>query len=82
MIDLETWKTISTPLRESLENYNLNEVTDIYTTSDLLYRIKQNKIQEADINVIMMGTNDIRTGHATTANKNLREIADLLISRT
>ena len=32
-------KTVSRPLRESLENYNLNEVTDVYTTSDLLYKL-------------------------------------------
>ena len=71
-------KTITRPLRESLSNYNINEINDIYTTTDLLNRLKQKKIPIADMTIIMMGTNDIRNGLSATANKNMGEMAELL----
>ena len=74
-------KTITRPLRESLGNYNINEINDIYTTTDLLNRLKQKKIPTADMTIIMMGTNDIRNGLSATANKNMGEMAELLTNK-
>ena len=68
-------KVITENLRRLLPECEIIEDREVYHTTDLKTKMESNNIPAADITVILMGTNDIRTGRGDQAAKNLRTIS-------
>ena len=71
-------RTVTKHLRRLMGEHEIKEVTGIYRTTDLLAKIKKDKKPTSQNTIILMGTNDVRTGNAERANRNIRELAKLL----
>ena len=71
-------RTVTKHLRRLMGEHEIKEVTGIYHTTDLLAKIKKDKKPTTQNTIILMGTNNVRTGNAERANRNIQELAKLL----
>ena len=71
-------RTVTKHLRRLMGEHEIKEVTGIYHTTDLLAKIRKDKKPTSQNTIILMGTNDVRTGNAERANRNIQELAKLL----
>ena len=69
-------KHIIEPLRKSLTNCTVVKIDQLYTTTHLVNAIRNKTIPEADLEVILMGTNDVREEATDLAMTNLNTIGN------
>ena len=64
-----------------MKDHQIDGITDVFTTTDLLESTKNKKLPKADLTVIMIGTNDIRLGMTATAIRNVSKLEEAMKTR-